>query len=82
MNKKKRICERCGSENLKARRASYPLKVGKRDIEVQRVSVRECLDCHTLMPTDVGQKKINRVRKCLWTSLEEIMFPYFNVSSM
>jgi YgiT-type zinc finger domain-containing protein len=60
LNKKKRTCERCDSENLKARRATYPLKVGKRNIEVQRVSVRECLDCHTLMPTEVGQEKINR----------------------
>jgi YgiT-type zinc finger domain-containing protein len=63
LNKKKRTCEQCGSENLKARRASYPLKVGKRDIEVRRVSLRECLDCHKLMLTEVGQEKVNRCRE-------------------
>lgn len=60
LNKKKKICEQCGSKNLKDRRATYPLKVGNRDVEVQRVSIRECIDCHAFMPTEVGQKKINR----------------------
>lgn len=60
LNKKKKICEQCGSENLKDRRATYPLKVGNRDVEVQRVSIRECIDCHAFMPTEVVLSRLCR----------------------
>jgi len=60
MSKVKRICEQCGSQNLKARLAVYPIKMENKEINVNRVSVRECLDCHTLMPTEKGKEKIER----------------------
>jgi YgiT-type zinc finger domain-containing protein len=61
---KKKTCEHCGSQNLKCKQTKYPVKFDEKTIEVQRVSVRECLDCHAMKPTQAGEEKISR---CLMT---------------
>ncbi len=53
-------CEKCGSQNLKACRTTYPLQMGEKQINVGRVSVQQCLDCDALMPTKAGLEKIER----------------------
>lgn len=53
-------CEKCGSQNLKGRRVTYPVKIEDKQLNIGRVSVRECLECHALMPTQAGQEKISR----------------------
>jgi len=53
-------CEKCGNQNLKTHLATYPIKVGSKQINVERVSVRECMDCHMLVPTKAGQAKVDR----------------------
>lgn len=55
-----RTCEQCGGKNLEARRTTYPVKMEEKQLNVERVSVRECMDCHALMPTKAGQEKITR----------------------
>ena len=60
-------CEQCGSQNLKARRVTYPVEIGEKQLDIKRVSVRECLECHALMPTQAGKEKINR---CMMTFME------------
>ena len=57
---KKQLCERCGSQNLKARIVTYPVQMGEKQINIGRVSVRECLDCNALMPTEKGKEKVGR----------------------
>jgi hypothetical protein len=58
------VCEDCSSQNLKSRVTTYPLQLGPRRVDVGRVAVKECLDCHHLMPTAAGKEKLNR---CLGT---------------
>ena len=53
-------CEKCGGKNLKAHLATYPMKIGPKQLNVERVSVKECMDCHTLEPTKAGKEKIAR----------------------
>lgn len=67
---KKRLCEECNSSNLKARLATYPIKIGEKQINVERVSVRECLDCHALIPTEKGDEKIKR---CMMSIIDIMM---------
>lgn len=55
-----RTCEKCGSKNLKTHLTTYPVKTGAKQLNVGRVSVRECMDCNTLTPTKAGQEKIAR----------------------
>ncbi len=56
----RKICETCGSENLKTHQTTYPVKLGSKQLNIGRVSVRECMDCHSLRPTKAGQEKIAR----------------------
>ena len=58
--KSEKICEQCGGKNLEARRTTYPIKMETKQLNIERVSVRECMDCHALMPTKAGQEKITR----------------------
>ena len=58
--KAKELCEKCGSQALKARLTTYPIKIEAKQLNVKRVSVKQCLDCHHLMPTLAGHKKIMR----------------------
>jgi len=62
--KTKPSCEKCASQNLKSRVTTYPLQLGERRVDVGRVAVKECLDCHHLMPTLAGKQKLDR---CLGT---------------
>jgi len=55
---KKLSCQQCNGQNLKAKLATYPIMMGEKQINIGRVSVRECLDCHELMPAEKGQEKI------------------------
>jgi YgiT-type zinc finger domain-containing protein len=57
---KKRSCEKCGSQNLKATRVTYPVNLAEKQINIGRVSVRQCQDCSAIMPTDAGKEKIAR----------------------
>jgi hypothetical protein len=58
--KTKKTCENCGSDNLKACLKTYPIKIETKQLNVGRVSVRECLDCYAMMPTEAGKEKIGR----------------------
>lgn len=60
MKSAKKSCEKCGSQNLKTHLTTYPMKLGAKQINVGRVSVKECLECHALMPTKAGKEKIAR----------------------
>jgi YgiT-type zinc finger domain-containing protein len=56
----KKSCNECGSQNLKTRQTVYPIEIGTRQLNVNRVYVRECMDCHATTPTPTGQEKISR----------------------
>jgi NAD-dependent SIR2 family protein deacetylase len=62
--KSKQVCEQCGSQNIKSRITTYPMKMGEKQVNIGRVAVKECLDCDYLMPTIAGKEKIGR---CLGT---------------
>jgi hypothetical protein len=70
-------CEKCGGQNLKTRRVTYPIKMETRQIDVGRVSVQECMDCHNVKPTKAGQEKIERCVATFMEILEE-----HNISSV
>jgi YgiT-type zinc finger domain-containing protein len=55
-----RLCESCGGNNLKTHQTPYPFKMGDKQINVGRVSVKECMDCHFMEPTQAGKEKIGR----------------------
>jgi hypothetical protein len=57
-------CKECGGKNVKTHLTTYPLKIDKKQINVGRVSVRECMDCHVLIPTKAGLEKLGR---CMMT---------------
>ena len=59
-----KLCEECGGQNIKTLSKTYPIKIGEKQVNVGRVSVRECIDCHTIKPTKTGQNKIDR---CMMT---------------
>jgi len=58
--KSKKSCENCGSYHLKTCLTTYPIQIKTKQLNVGRVSVKECLDCHALMPTKAGKEKIER----------------------
>ncbi len=60
MNKNTKICTKCGSNNMKARSVTYPLKTGDKEINIGRVSVKMCMYCHDIRPTKSGKEKIAR----------------------
>ena len=55
-----KLCEKCGSKNLKNSRTTFPIIVVGRQMNVGRVSVRECIDCYSITPTKAGLEKIER----------------------
>jgi len=57
---KKKVCEKCGSSNLKTKSTTYPVQMGERQMNIGRVSVKECQDCLSLHPTQKGEEKIER----------------------
>jgi YgiT-type zinc finger domain-containing protein len=64
-------CEECGGLNIKTHLTTYPLKIDKKQINVDRVSVRECMDCHLLMPTKAGLDKLGRCMMTFMSFLEK-----------
>lgn len=58
--KSEKLCDQCGGHNIKARRITHPLKIGNKQLNIGRVSVRECMDCHNIKPTRAGEEKITR----------------------
>jgi hypothetical protein len=68
--KSQKVCEACGGKNTKTYLTTYPIKMGERQVNVGRVSVRECIDCHAIKPTDAGQEKIGR---CMMTCMSLFM---------
>ena len=64
IKKSQKLCETCGGKNTKTYLTTYPVKIGEKQVNVGRVSVRECTDCHAIKPTDAGQAKIDR---CMMT---------------
>jgi len=60
IKKSRKLCETCGGENTKTHLTIYPLKIGEKQINVGRVSVRECMDCHAMTPTEAGKEKLGR----------------------
>lgn len=58
--KSKKSCENCGSSNLKTCLRTYPIQIKTKQLQVGRVSVKECLDCYAMMPTTAGKEKIER----------------------
>lgn len=55
-----RVCEKCGSNNLRNSRTTFPLVIEGKQMNVGRVSVRECIDCYSITPTKAGLEKIER----------------------
>ena len=43
-----KLCEKCGSKNLKNSRTTFTVIVAGRQMNVGRVSVRECIDCYSV----------------------------------
>lgn len=66
-----KLCESCGGQNTKTHLATYPVKMDKRELNVERVSVRECMDCHAIHPTQAGQSKIQRCMMTFMMFLDE-----------
>lgn len=64
IKKSQKSCEACGGKNTKICLATYPLKVGEKQLNIGRVSVRKCIDCGVIKPTSTGQEKIGR---CMMT---------------
>ena len=56
----KSSCEHCDGRNLKRRITTYPIRLGEKQINIGRVAVKECIDCHHLMPTAAEKEKIDR----------------------
>ena len=55
---KKILCDHCGGTNLKTRSTTYPVQIGKQQLRIRRVPIRECIDCHCITPTSAGKEKI------------------------
>jgi hypothetical protein len=66
---KKISCVECGSQNLKPTRITYPVNTCGKQINVERVSVRQCQDCSALMPTEAGKQKIGRAMGMMFSLL-------------
>lgn len=60
MKATKKSCDECGSNNLKTCLRVYPVKIEAKQINVNRTSVKECLDCYAMTPTKAGKEKIEQ----------------------
>jgi len=54
--KSNRVCEQCNSNNIKTYQTTYPVKLGEKQLNIARVYVRECLDCHHIQPKQDRKK--------------------------
>jgi YgiT-type zinc finger domain-containing protein len=58
-------CPLCKATTFKRKMTPYPVQTADgRQINIGRVAVQECENCHHLIPTKSGYEKINR---CLET---------------
>lgn len=69
--KKPETCVKCGSQFLKVRRTTYPVTMGEKTINIERVSLKECTVCHHQHPTKAGKEKIER---CMMTMTMMMIF--------
>lgn len=60
LKRKKLSCEKCGETLFKSQISTYPLDVMDKVIMVQRVSVKKCLHCGNMEPTQKGKEKLVR----------------------
>ena len=69
-----KLCEACGGQNTKIHLTTYPVKMGEKQINVGRVSARECMDCYAIKPTKAGQEKIERCMMTFMSLLDDDNF--------
>jgi hypothetical protein len=65
--KPSKLCVKCSSPNLKTYLTTYPVKAGDKQLNVARVTIKECMDCHHLSPTKAGKEKIERAQMTFMT---------------
>ena len=54
-------CPLCQGTTFKKNITTYPMQMfDGRQINIGRVSVQECENCHHLVPTEAGSEKISR----------------------
>lgn len=54
-------CPLCQGAQFTRKITTYPLRIlDGRQINIGRVAVQECENCHHLIPTKAGSEKINR----------------------
>ncbi|MGD9202542.1 MAG: hypothetical protein PVI26_13345 [Chitinispirillia bacterium] len=53
-------CDKCGGSSFKNTSTTYPLNLFNKQINVNRVAVKKCLDCQKLFPTTKGKEKLDR----------------------
>jgi len=69
IKKPDRLCEKCNSKNIKTHQTTYPVMLGEKQVNIGRVYVRECLDCHHIKPTKAGQEKVDRCAMSVFSFL-------------
>ena len=57
---RKRKCEKCGGIVFKNVITTYPLEYFGKQIMVNRVAVKKCQKCQTMIPTSKGKEKLAR----------------------
>jgi YgiT-type zinc finger domain-containing protein len=58
---KQQSCPLCQGTTFKKKITTYPLRTfDGRQINIGRVAVQECDNCHHLIPTKAGSEKISR----------------------
>ncbi len=60
MNKKKFKCENCNSSEYKNKITTFPITFPGKQINVQKVAVRECIKCGIITPTEKGNQKLRQ----------------------
>ena len=69
---KKKVCENCGSSDFKNLTATYPHKYMDKQIMVNRVAVKKCKKCSTMIPTLKGREKLARCMNAYFDMLSRI----------
>lgn len=60
MKKLNFVCEKCKTSKYKNKITTFPIFLPGKQINVQKVSVRECLKCGFQIPTEKGYEKLER----------------------
>ena len=54
-------CNSCGHSTFKNKITTFPLQTfSGKVLNVGRVAVKECLNCHEIVPTSAGKEKLER----------------------